>query len=233
MYVPLLMPTSDMSSRLYQNIYLGRRIFMETESLSTSRRGFLKGLAVGAGACALGSLLIHPDEAMAQSIEDNMVKVPMEVRWGLVASGFVYWCAVHFKSIYDQGGKEKLVEFMKEEGRRYGAGYKGFADRFGFTGDDAKSAAAIISAMVGLYFGPQQKFEIEDATAQKARVKCANCAFWNMAKAMKINEDLCSGWSRYSWEERAKAINPRLISTLVKARPLGDPVCEWVIELKA
>ena len=42
---------------------------MNTKIHSTSRRGFLKGLAVGAGGYALGSLMTHPKEAMGQSIE--------------------------------------------------------------------------------------------------------------------------------------------------------------------
>jgi hypothetical protein len=138
----------------------------------------------------------------------------------------------YYKTLYDQGGKEKLVEFMKQRGRIAEAGYKAIADRFGFSGNDAKSAAAIQSALVAINYGPQQKFEIEEATAEKARVKCTNCAFWNAVQAMKIADDLCSAWSQYGWDGRAKAINPKLTSTLVKARPLGDSVCEWVIELK-
>jgi len=42
---------------------------MNTKINSTSRRGVLKGLGIGASAYALGSSLIHPDEAMGQSIE--------------------------------------------------------------------------------------------------------------------------------------------------------------------
>lgn len=206
---------------------------MDSEKLCTNRRGFLKGLAVGAGGIALGSLLINPNEAMAQSIEDYMAKTPMEARWNLTSGAFVFWAMSYFKSIYDQGGKEKLTEFMQQQGRNAEAGYKGFADRFGFTGNDAKAATAILPAMVGIYFGPQQKFEIEEATAAKGKVKCVNCAFWNTTKAVKIDVDLCTGWSQYSWEGRAKAINPKLTSTLVKARPRGDSVCEWVIEVKA
>ena len=37
---------------------------MFTKVSSTNRRGFLKGMAVGAGGYALGSLLTHPKEAM-------------------------------------------------------------------------------------------------------------------------------------------------------------------------
>ena len=151
----------------------------------------------------------------------------------LASAAFLYFTANYFKTLYDQGGREKYVEFMKQQGQRAKAGYKGFADRFGFTGNDAKSAAAIIPTIVTLNFGPQQKCEIEEATAEKARVKCINCAFWNVVQSMKITDDICSPWSQYAWEGRAKAINPNLTSTLVKARPRGDSVCEWVIELQA
>ncbi|MFH0812152.1 MAG: hypothetical protein V2A69_04870 [Pseudomonadota bacterium] len=64
-------------------------------------------------------------------------------------------------------------------------------------------------------------------------MKCINCAFWNTAKAMKITDDLCSANSQYALGAFAKALNPNLTSTLVKARPFGDSVCEWVIQLKA
>ena len=206
---------------------------MSNEIYNPSRRDFLKGVAIGAGGYALGSSLIHPKEAMAQSIEGYLEKVPMEARWGLASGSFITYTVNYFKTLYDQGGKEKFVEFMKQNGQRARAGYKGLADRFGFTGNDAKSAAAIIPAIVTLSFGPQQKSEFEEATAEKARVKCINCAFWNASQAMKITDDLCSPWSQYAWEGRAKAINPNLTSTLVKARPRGDSICEWVIELKA
>jgi len=110
---------------------------------------------------------------------------------------------------------------------------KGFADTLGFTGNDAKSMAAIMPAIIILFNGPQQKFEIEEATAEKARVKCINCERWNAMQQMKITDDLCSAGSQYMWEGFAKAMNPKMTSTLVKAKPRGDSVCEWVIELKA
>lgn len=206
---------------------------MNTRIYSTNRRGFLKGLGVGAGAYAFGTFLIHPKEAMGQSIEGYLEKVPVETRWNLASGALVTWYVTYLKTRYDQGGREKFLEFMKQVGQTLGAGYKGFADRFGLNGNDAKSAAAIIPAIITVFWGPQQKYEIEEATEEKARVKCINCAFWNAVQAQKITDDLCSALSLYSWEGRAKAINPKLTSTLVKARPRGDSVCEWVLELKA
>ena len=58
---------------------------MHTRTYSTNRRGFLKGVAVGAGGYALGSLLIHPKEAIGQSIQENLGKIPMEARWNITA----------------------------------------------------------------------------------------------------------------------------------------------------
>jgi hypothetical protein len=206
---------------------------MDTRVYFPSRRGFLKGLAVGAGGYTLGSFLIHPKEAMGQSIEGYLEKVPMWDRWSAAAGGMIFWQVNFLKTLLAKEGREKYVEYLKKNDPLIAARSKGFTDRFGFTGNDAKSAAAIISAALTVYWGPQQKFEIEEATAEKARVKCVNCVVWNAVQAQKITDDLCSVHSQSWWGGFAKAINPKLTSTLVKARPLGDSVCEWVFELKA
>jgi hypothetical protein len=205
---------------------------METKIDSTSRRRFLKGMAVGAGGYAFSSLLIHPKEAMGESIEGYLEKVPMGDRWSTAAGGLIFWQVNFLKTLFAKEGREKYIEYLKKNSPLIGLRGKGFADRFGFTGNDAKSAAAIISATLTVSYGPQHKLEME-ATTEKAMVKCLNCVFWNAVQAQKINDDLCSVHSQYWWDGFAKAINPKLTSTLVKARPLGDSVCEWNIELKA
>lgn len=206
---------------------------MDTKVSSTSRRGFLKGMAVGAGGYALGSLLIHPKEATGQSIEGNLEKVPVEARWAIAASTVIFWSVSYFKEIYDTRGREQYLEHWKKTSPIVAARSKGNAERLGFTGDDAKSAAAIIPANLIIVYGPKQKFETIEATAEKARLKCLNCELWNAVQARKITDDLCSVHSQYWWDGFVKAMNPKLTSTLVKARPRGDSVCEWVIELKA
>jgi hypothetical protein len=134
------------------------------------------------------------------------------------------------KKLLEKEGREKFQEQAKKI--YHAAGHKGLVDRLGLTGNDAKSAAVIIPTVIAIWYGSNTKFEIEEATAEKARVRCTNCAFWNYVQVQKITEDICSAKSRYYWESFAKAINPKLTSTFVKARPLGDPVCEWVFELK-
>ena len=206
---------------------------MSTEIDSTSRRGFIKGVAVGAGGYALGSLLIRPKEAMAQSVEACLEKVPMETRWNIATGGLIFWSVSYLKEVYDTKGREQYLEHFKKTSPLVAARSKGNADRLGFTGNDAKSAAAIIPASLIIVYGPKQKFEIEEATAEKAKIKCLNCELWNAVQARKITDDLCSVHSQYWWDGFVKAMNPKLTSTLVKARPRGDSVCEWVIELKA
>ena len=206
---------------------------MDTKNDLPSRRGFLKGLAVGVGGYTLGSFLIHPNEVWGQSIAGNLEKVPMETRWSIASGGLVHFSVDYFKKILDTEGREKLVEFTRKQSSSMGARGKGLADRFGMTGTDAKSAATILPALVIMAYGPQQKFEIAEATERRAVVKCIECAFWKNVQAKKITDDICSSNSHYYWEGCAKAINPKLTSTLVKARPRGDSHCEWVFELKA
>jgi hypothetical protein len=170
---------------------------------------------------------------MGQSIQGYLGKVPMEDRWNYATGALIYWQILYLKEIYNTRGREKYLEIFKKASPLAAARGKGTADRLGFTGSDAKSAAAIIPAMITQAYGPQQKYEVEEATAEKAGVKCINCALWNAVQAQKISDDLCSVHSQYFWDGFAKAINPKLSSTLVKARPFGDSICEWLIELKA
>ncbi len=199
---------------------------MRNEIYNSTRRDFLKGVAIGAGGYAFGSMLFRPKEAMGQSIEDYLGKVPMEARWKIAASNGALVNVRFSKARYDQEGKEKYVESAKKRDAVSGAQLKGLADSLGFTGNDAKSMAAMMPALMTIFSGPEQKYEIEEATTDKARVKCINCVLWNTAQRMKITDDICSSGSQYMLDGLAKALNPKLTSTLVKARPLGDSVCE-------
>ncbi len=156
----------------------------------------------------------------------------MEDRWSYAAGGLIFWQVLYLKEVYDTKGREKYLNQFRETSPVAAARGKANADRLGFIGNDAKSAAAIIPAMVTQAYGAKQKYEIEEATGQIARVKCINCSLWNGLQAQKITDDLCSVHSQYFWDGFAKAINPKLSSTLVKARPFGNSVCEWRIELK-
>ena len=206
---------------------------MKSDLGEMGRRAFLKGLAIGAGGYALGSHLIHPQAAMGQSIPESLGRIPMEMRWRIASNSTVINEVNWAKALLDKEGREKYLEIRKRFSPAGGASAKKLAESFGLTGNDAKSAAAIIPAMVAVYYGPQQKYEIEENSAEKARVRCLECSFWNQAQRRNITDDLCSLHSRLHWQGFAEALNPNLKVAMLKAKPLGDPVCEWLIELKA
>lgn len=83
-----------------------------------------------------------------------------------------------------------------------------------------------------MYYGPKQRYEMVDAAAEKALVKCTNCAYWDTLQARKITGDTCSVFSQSWWEGFVTAMNPKLTLKLVKSRPLKDSVCEWAFTLK-
>jgi len=205
-----------------------RNIFSET-----NRRGFLKSVAIGAGGCALGSLLIKPKSAFSQSTEDNLAKIPMEARWAVTSGLFVFFRISDDKALFDKVGQKEYNEIKRKNGLASGAQNKQIAEKFGFTGNDAKSVADMGIASVTMYYGPKGKFEIVNGTAEKALVRSLNCAYWDTLQARKIKDDICSAWSQSWWEGFITAMNPKLTLKLVKARPWGDSVCEWVIEQKA
>jgi hypothetical protein len=88
------------------------------------------------------------------------------------------------------------------------------------------------TALVTMYYGPKEKFEIVSGTAEKALVRSLNCAYWDTLQAQKITDDTCSVFSQSWWEGFTTAMNPKLTLKLVKARPWGDSVCEWAFTLK-
>ena len=200
---------------------------------STTRRGFLKTMAVGAGGCAVGSLLIQPKAVFGQSIEANLEKIPMKTRWAVTSGAFIYTQIHANKGLLDKVGQEKYNEMKTKSGLASGARNKKHAEGFGFKGNDAKSVAAMTTALVTMYYGPKEKFEMVNVTTDKASVKCTNCAYWNSQQALKITGDTCSAWSQSWWEGFVTAMNPNLTLKLVKARPRGDAICEWDIALKA
>jgi hypothetical protein len=64
-------------------------------------------MVIAAGGYAFGSMVIHPKEAMGQSIEGYLEKVPMDTRWNIAASGLVGYSVALFKTGLDKEGREK------------------------------------------------------------------------------------------------------------------------------
>lgn len=205
---------------------------MDTTHCTTSRRGFLKTVAVGAGSYAFGSMLFQPRDVFAQATQSPLDKIPMDARWEISSFGMVSMLVGYLKTLLDKEGRDKFEERVKHEIFAAGSRGKGIADRLGLQGSDAQSAAVMATTVIPVFCGPSQKFEILEASPEKARVRCSQCAIWNIIQASKIGDDICSGYSRAYWGGFCSAVNPQLTSELVQARPLGDSTCEWLITLK-
>ena len=107
----------------------------------------------------------------------------METRWAFTSGGFVYLKISEDKALFDKVGQEKYNEINRKNGLASGARNKKHAENFGFTGDDAKSAADMATALVTMYYGPKEKFEIVNASSEKALVRSLNCAYWDTLQA--------------------------------------------------
>ena len=156
----------------------------------------------------------------------------MKTRWAMASGGYLYYQISDDKALLDKVGQEKYNEIKKKYGLASCARNKKHAENFGFTGNDAKSVAAMATALVTMYYGPKEKFEIVNGTAEKALVRNLNCAYWDTLQAREITDDTCSVFSQSWWEGFVTAMNPKLTLKLVKARPWGDSVCEWAFTLK-
>jgi len=88
---------------------------MNTRIHSPSRRRFLRTLVAGAGGYAMGSLAIHPEETIGQSIPRYLGGVSMESRWEAAASALVNWQITFLKMLLDKDGREKLFQYTKEQ----------------------------------------------------------------------------------------------------------------------
>ena len=80
----------------------------------SSRRSFLKGIAFCAGGYAVGSMLLKPAVPFAQSLEDNMAKIPMDTRWAIASGSFVYVQTTLDKALFDKVGQEEYNRIKTE-----------------------------------------------------------------------------------------------------------------------
>ena len=83
------------------------------KAASTTRRGFIKTVAVGACGYAVGSRLIMPESAYTQTMEDNLDKIPMKTRWAMASGGYLYYQISDDKALLDKVGQEKYNEIKK------------------------------------------------------------------------------------------------------------------------
>jgi hypothetical protein len=132
-------------------------------------------------------------------------------------------------------GKEKWEEINDKV---YGEGgrmmFPWIKETFNIPVEDAIGAQKLMFVVAGLAMGPEFKFELVEATPERVIVRTPKCPWWERYQEHEV-----------SWEHRAchaadlrwcsaglKAINPKIAFKLTKARPWGDPYCEYIVEFK-
>lgn len=178
---------------------------------------------------------------MAEKIKRNPGKVkgsqavqeiPAENRWTIATQGLTGAYVATVKAMLDAVGRDKYNEMMVQIWAEAGKSSKQIADNLGMACDDAKSAvqAGILVCIASM--GPEFEFEITEATAEKAVFRFHECQWHNRMKDFGILEDLCTAACPAYWNGLAKSLNSRLVASLTKAKPLGDPFCEISHELR-
>ena len=126
----------------------------------------------------------------------------------------------------------EFLDVVNDKDEVLGKASKQIADNLGLSGDDAKSIVETINTVAVVAMGPEVKFEIVEATAEKVVSRSAGCPWWNRMKELGISDDLCSVADPAYFNGLAKSLNPKVTVSLNKAMPLGDPYCEWIYKLQ-
>jgi hypothetical protein len=166
---------------------------------------------------------------MAEAI---LEKIPFKRRWEIATQSYNSGCMGYIQVLLGIIGKEKLAEIQS---KMWGEGMKtvfpNFMEEFKIPVEDAVDAANLTGAITILTLGPECKVERIEETANRVVERWIKCPWWESAKEFGITgqyDCTCSAWTK----EGLKAINPKLSVRLTKARPRGDPYCEYVYELK-
>ena len=165
---------------------------------------------------------------MAQSVQD----IPGEVRWTIATQALTGATVVGAKALFDVLGREKYDQAWPQIWSELGKASRQIADQLGLGGDDAKSLAETGVLVSTVAMGPEVKFEVVEATAEKAVLRNTECPWWNRFKELGISDDLCSAADPAYFNGLARMVNPKVTVSLTKAMPRGDPCCEWVYEIE-
>ena len=159
--------------------------------------------------------------------------IPAETRWAIATKGLTGALVAYGDALRDAIGEEKYNAFIEALWYEAGKGIKEFADNLGLPTDTAREleTASELFAMAGI--GPEYKFEIVEATADRCVGKTTLCPWCERSKEFGLDYDICTTGHQAWGDGVIEALNPNFILTLTKNMVRGDAHCEWVIERKA
>jgi len=179
--------------------------------------------------------------------EELLEKIPPEKRWAITAKTLWRFTVLRGDKIIAVilGKGEGIIapvmgaEKWKEINEKiYSDGGKMFypwvKETFNIPVEDALGAAKLVIVAAVLIQGPENKYELVEATPERAVDNTTNCVTWERYNEFEVDpehracDSACQLWA----EEGLKAVNPKIAFKLTKAMPRGDPYCEDFYEFR-
>ena len=180
--------------------------------------------------------------------EELLEKIPPEKCWEITAR--ILWRFITLRGdklvapelgkgmdiISPLWSKEKWFEIVEkgfgtEAGKKFMPWVK---ETFNIPVEDAIGAAKLLIVCGTLFLGPEQEIEIVEATPERVLCRCPKCLSWEIYNECEVDPAYrpCDVSVQAFCEEGFKEINPKITYMASKARPRGDPYCEYVFEFK-
>jgi hypothetical protein len=197
------------------------------------RREFLKmGLAAGlAAGIPMGIIPKIGSRRAYAEITEALEKIPAETRWTITGNALTGMSVGIMKALFDAVGQEKYNEIIKQLMTAGGGASKQIADNLSLAAGDAKSTAETFRTVLLVSMGPEFRFQVLEATAEKAAYRCTECPWWNRVKELGTPYDLLSVGSSAYTNSFLKSLNPKVTVSQTGAMCRGDAYCEYVFEL--
>ncbi len=108
-------------------------------------------------------------------MDEALEKVPAETRWTIATQALTGAATAASKALRDALGQERYNEVWGQIWAEQGKASKEIADALSLDGDDAKSVGEAFQSVVIAAMGPECKFEMLEATPERAAIRCTGC----------------------------------------------------------
>jgi hypothetical protein len=172
---------------------------------------------------------------MSKLSNEEVEKMPAEQRWAIAGANFVgAWTAVGM-FVEPLLGKEKWKEINDNLWREGGKmSYPMIKEALNIPVEDAIGGYKVLAACTTIQQGPTFEDEMLEVTPERVVWNTVKCPWWDTSLQFgEKPEDMnCPSGHQEICEAGLKALDPNFTFKLTKAKPLGDPVCQNVIEFK-
>jgi hypothetical protein len=127
--------------------------------------------------------------------------------------------------------REIIDKVQAEGGKRL---YMRVKEMLNISVEDAIGADLLYNVIDALAFGTEWEHEYVEKTPKRVVIRTIKCPWMERYKEFEVDHGhiVCPTSHQLFGGEGLKAVNPKIIYTLTKAIPWGDPYCEGIIEFK-